>query len=164
MPLETEFSGMPEAIVIGVETWASFWPEAEPLVWLHREETAPNDPRPFEPQPELCQKYFEAGVLGIVGARVAGSLVGYSMWYLSPQIDAKGLAATQGPWYIIPQHRQSSAGFRLFEEGLRMARAAGARVAFVHHWLVGDGPKLEAYFLRKGAIPIEHTFLLQLED
>lgn len=145
------------------ETWDEIWPEVKPLLQAHREETAPDERRPFQVQEVQARALSVAGVLRIWTARLDGRLIGYSTWYVSPGLDSPTVTATQGPWYCLPAWR-SRWGLRLFQESLRGLRALGVCVCYPHHWMHGAGPRLGEYFRRLGAVPLETSYELWLEE
>lgn len=148
------------SIELRLEPWNMIWPEAKPLMARHHEEVHERDSRmPFKPALQVAQALQEAGVLKIVTARSAGQLVGYCIWYLSPDLESEDvLVASQGPWYVLPEWRASGVGIRLVRESVRHLRDAGASLILLHHW--ANNPRLGMVFGRLGAKPLETVYEL----
>jgi hypothetical protein len=148
------------------EAWATFWPDAEPLLRNHRAEVDPEAmSAPFEMNVPLAEMLDACGALVIFTAREGplASLVGYCIWTLGPSLESATLCATQGPWYVRPDRRMSPIGLRLFTRSLGALRELGVQRALPHHWATPDGERLGAYFARLGAKRIETTYSLMLE-
>lgn len=150
------------------ESWDAFWPEALPLMTLHHQELEAglaSRKASFEIDVERAKALDSAGVLVILAAREAGKLVGYCLWYLGYDLECKGLlTATQGPWFVGPEARSSTLGLRLFKESLPLLKALGVLNCFPHHWTKGAGARLESFFLRSGAEPLETVYSLWIGE
>lgn len=144
------------------ESWAEFWPEAQFLLVAHRDEVEPHARTPFVLNHSVCEALDASGSMLITSARSAESLVGYSIWFLSPQFDSLALAATQGPWFVMPEWRASGAGIRVFRKSLEALRARGVERVLPHHWGGATGPGLDKFFRRLGATPLETSYSLYL--
>lgn len=150
-----------------IERWATFWPEAEPLLRDHRAEVDPESVRSgFSVNVPIAEALDAADALLILSAREGPlrTLVGYCLWTLGPSLDSATLLATQGPWFVRPDRRASPLGLRLFARSLVVLREMGITRALPHHWATPAGARLGAYFTRLGAVPLETTYSLWLGD
>lgn len=152
-------------LVLRTERWGTFWPEAEPLFAIHRSEVGDSSPAPLRVDWRLAEQLDLAGALLIQTARSEGLLAGYCIWYISPSLESAGLlVGSQGPWFVLPEHRTGRAAVRLLKESLGALRARGVLQALPHHWMGGAGPRLGPLFERLGARPLEITYSLWLGD
>lgn len=150
-------------LTIARESWTDFWPEAEPLLASHRTEVEASSPAPFVVDTGLAAQLDAVGALVLVTARQYDKLLGYCIWTIGPNLESAGLlVASQGPWYVMPEHRASPLGLRLFHESIAILRLAGVHQALPHHWTGGAGQRLEKLFLRMGAKPLETVYSLWL--
>jgi predicted N-acetyltransferase YhbS len=143
---------------IAEESWAEFAREALPLMAQHNAELGEASPnQAFEVDQEQAQALAAAGALVILTARESGILIGYIIWFLSFNLGFKGqLNATQGPWFVKPEWRNSSAGLRLFNASLDSLRERGVQNVFAHHW--AKSPDLGPFFARKGGKLMEVVY------
>lgn len=149
---------------ISEETWASFASEALPLMAKHHKELAVASRKgKFEIDEEQALALEAAGALVILTARESGILIGYLIWFLSFDLECKGqLDATQGPWFVKQEWRNSRAGVKLFNESLERLRAKGVKNVFAHHW--SKSPALGPLFARKGGEPLEVVYSIWIGD
>lgn len=113
---------------------------------------------------ELASAMSRLGGMYIGTARESEILVGYCIWYLGPSLDSSVPTATQGPWYVRPEWRDSHAGIRMFREALRDLRERGVERVLPHHWIGGGGERLGKFFSRLGARPLETSYSLWLDE
>ena len=93
------------------------------------------------------------------GAWAGSLLVGYCIWFLTYDLESKGLLeANQGPWFVTAKWRQSSAWLRLFDLSLDLLRAREVKLAFPHHWEFGGGERLGRWFAKRGATKLESVY------
>ena len=106
----------------------------------------------------------EAGCLEITAARIDGALVGYCMWMTSQDVESEGLSIAQhGPWYVSEKYAHLRLGLKLFDRSIDHLREVGVSNAFPHHRLEGRGKALGAFYARRGAQEIQHTYSLWLD-
>ena len=156
---------MRDSAVIAWETWETIWPDAESLARAHFNEVegvlAKN--RPCRIDERAMAEAERAGSLRVVGARVAGRLVGYCTWSLLPDPESKGLTmANQGAIYVDAQF--AGLGYRMVTFSLPGLKAAGADYALMHHRMLGRGARLAVWFRRLKATLIKHEYYLWLRD
>lgn len=154
-----------EPPVIAWERWVSMWPEAEVLAAAHFAEVEGDlaKQRPFGVRADVMEQLNELGVLRIVTARVAGRLVGYCTWNVSPDIESFGtLKADQGAIYVDPEFR--GLGYAMVKFGFVALRESGVEYVFMHHRMLGRGAGLRVWFERLGATLIQHTYFLWIGD
>ena len=152
-------------VAIAWETWASVWPEGDALARAHFGEVEGNlaEKRPYEVDERLMAEAEKYGVLRVVGARVAGRLVGYCTWSLMPDPESKGLVmANQGAIYVDP--RFAGLGYKMVAFSLPGLKILGADYALMHHRMLGRGARLWVWFKRLRAILIKHEYYLWLGD
>lgn len=150
-----------------IEGWTEVWPAILELFSLHREEIGRKDIfDPLDIDSELVIQMEAANGLRIITARSDGDLVGYCIWYLSPNIETKGqLLATQGPWYVLPEWRTQGLGLELMRYALSVVKDAGAKLALLHHWVNPADPSrpdISKLFAFLGAIEVERVYALKL--
>ena len=154
-------------VVIGPERWDSLWPEADALFAEHFGEVDGGDEpeRPYRLDEPLMRAMNATGQLRIITARVDGALAGYCMWQISKDVESAGATfAEHGPWFVRPCFAALLLGPKLFDASLDDLRSLGVRMAYPHHRLRGRGAKLGAFFRRRGAVEIQHTYSLRLAE
>jgi hypothetical protein len=154
-------------VVIGPEPWDSVWPEVDALFAEHFAEVDGGDEpdRPYRLDEPTMRQANAIGQLRIVTARVDGALAGYCMWQISKDVESAGATfAEHGPWFVRPQFAALMLGPKLFDASLDDLHSLGVRMAYPHHRLRGRGAKLGAFFRRRGAIEIQHTYSLRLTE
>lgn len=104
-----------------------------------------------------------AGRLNVLCARDRGVPVGYFMVFISmdPEVQWQVIAA-QGAWYVKDDVKYVRLGLRLWSEAMGFIRGLGIKLVDLHHPIAGRGAKLEKFFLRKGARPMNKTYRLKL--
>jgi len=123
-------------------------------------------PWTFDPFPEMVEVIENAGNLVCACAREDSKLVGYLIWYLSPDLtDRISRIATQGAWYVEPAHRAHSTGERLLKVTLQHMREIGVKRAFPHFWAVGSihDAGMDKLLRRLGGKKTEVVYLIDLE-
>lgn len=156
---------MPQ-VTVELESWDQFWPEAVPLVRCHftEVESGVEPRRRNELDTEMMAALSRHGALKLFSARnVAGELIGYLTWTLTPDVESRGLLiAMQGGWYVLPGHPR--AAVQLFETSLEVLRGLGVRCVYLHHRTQGRGDALGKFFRRRGGKLIQHTYSLWIGD
>lgn len=146
------------------ESWAEFAPDAQALMQEEYDEyevlfcLEPMDLNHHE-----LALASSAGRLNVLCARDRGIPVGYFMLYLSmdPEVQSQVLAA-QGAWYVKDEAKYTRLALRLFTEAMEFVRNLGVKLVDLHHPVQGRGAKLEKFFLRQGARPMNKTYRLKL--
>lgn len=147
------------------EPWSSVWPDAKLLALLHaREVEAGVEPRRWHAVDEIImERMAELGVLRTWVARGAQGLVGYLVWQVTLDAEAKGLLIAQmGPWYVLPH--QPRVAFELFDASIAGLKALGVQLVLPHHRTQGRGAGLGKFFQRRGAKLIQHTYSLWIGE
>lgn len=154
----------PAPLTFQQEPWREMWPQGRVLAEAHFEEVGPQQrKRPFSPDESLIATMEFISALRIYTARRGGSLLGYIMWQLMPDVECRGLrSANMGPWYMSPGHPHVAHG--LFHYSLFEMKKAGVEMADLHHRLQGRGKGLGRFFQRLGARPSQHHYSLWLGD
>ena len=103
------------------------------------------------------------GSLKIITARLAGRLIGYFTWTISPDPESRGLLlGLQGAWYVAPGYPR--AAVKMFDESVRVLKSCGVKCVVPHHRLQGRGSGISRFFRRRGAVDIQHNFALWIGD
>lgn len=148
-------------ISIQLEGWETFFPDCRPLWEAHHAEIGKVEGGlPFDPNVEKGEHLVRNGTALIITARDEDRrMIGYCVFTIGETFECRGvLIGTQGPWFVVPEHRNGSAAFRMFERALKEIEARGVRRAYPHHWLVGDSPKAARIFEHFGAKPEELVY------
>jgi len=153
-----------ELIRVGRTTWEDLWPAAGPLFSQHREEIRLVEPRlRYEVDLEACASAVRSGAALAYAAHAGSVLVGYLFWYLAYSLEAKGtLVAQQGPWFVAPAFRQSSAGLRLWQTSKEELRGLGVRQLAAHR-APGSDSRLDAFFAKQGGRLVEIVWSIILD-
>jgi hypothetical protein len=123
-----------------VERWASFYPDAKPLMQRHWEEIAlDRENIKLSLDEARYQGMDDAGILHILAMRDEGRLVGYYLAFLLPHVHYKeaGLMAFTDIYFVQPESRQATNGIQIFIEAEKSLREKGVVKAYlstkVHH-------------------------------
>ncbi len=143
---------MSRTALIEPVNWATLWGSGgSDLFDLHRKEILEEDPRlPYSMNHGMIFGLEDAGMMQTLAARIDGHAVGYCIFFISPSLESFGnLCATQGPWFVHPQHRDSGLGLRLWHSSMKMLKGRGVRQVLAHRY-EGSPEGLEKFFDRKG--------------
>jgi GNAT superfamily N-acetyltransferase len=152
-----------EKVSVAFESWSMLWPECEPLMYEHWKEVRENRANlPFAVNCEVAQRLDDAGAMICLGARYQGDLIGYLIWFITPNMESVGfLQATLGPFFVLPEHEGT--GYKLWSLGLERLREIGVKTAHVHCSAVGKRrEKVKQFWRLVGAKPYEATYELVL--
>ncbi len=154
-------TGTTAAVVYTIEPWSSMWPEVESLMEEHRREVSPLGHVPMIPDVDTLHALDQAGAGVFTVARHDSVMIGYCMFFLSPDLEFAGTqAANQGPWYCVPRWR-GRVGAQLLLRALSELRRLGIHRKFLHRWERSpDGRRLDKLFERLGAHPLERVYEL----
>lgn len=155
---------MPSELTIRAPSkWARVWPEGAALFSMHEKELGIADPRlPHRIDVGLAMKLEELGVLRVVSGHDAGILIAYAFWFLSPNLMSQGkITATQGPFFVHPQWRQSRIGIQIWRESLAMLRHDDVTEVEVHSF-VGSPKGLAKLYARSGGTPFAEVWRIML--
>lgn len=143
---------------LAFESWDEIWPEAKPLFEFHHETVGASVLGPLAMDEVRMAELSAAGVLRIATARRGAELVGYCMWYMTPNLTSVGVElAQQGPWFSA----EPGVGLSLFN--FTLVHLEPATVALVHHW--PNNARLGRVFAKRyGAVEIERVFAIQLSQ
>lgn len=153
-------------VQIAMESWAKLWPDAAPLAELHFSEVdgGVEPRRRMRVDTEQLALACLAGPLKIWAARRERKLLGYVLWTVQLDPEAKGLVIAQmGPWFVV-EGEEKGLGARLFKESLAGLKSMGVQCCFPHHRMQGRGAELGKFFTSLGAIEIQHTYSLWIGD
>jgi hypothetical protein len=150
-------------LVVGWESWASMWPDAEPLARAHYAEVEGQLAlkRPFRVHVEAMQAINDAGILRLVTARLDGRLLAYCTWNVQPDVESWGLVmANQGAIYAADGFAGLNLCRRMLDFSIHELRAFGVDYLLLHHRMLGRGARLGSLFARIKAIFIKREFFL----
>ena len=89
----------------------------------------------------------------LMTARHDGQMIGYIVMVVAPTLVAEAMTtAVLTTFYVTPVHRGRTA-IRLMDAAIGEAWARGADDVILVAGIVGEGPRLDALFLRRGAVP-----------
>lgn len=163
LPLKAEApAAAPERLIVGLESWDTFWPDADALARRHWDEVdgGVEPRRVYAPDAAKMRALQTLGIMQIVTARQAGRLVAYATWNITPDIESmRLLIAQQGAWYAAPDAPRG-AGYRVFEYSVAWLRSLGVHMIYPHHRTQGRGADLGPFFRRWGAKHIQNTYSL----
>ena len=108
-------------------------PELMKLFPVHFQELALNKEKaPLDPQIDIYMERERRGELMFVAVRKTGELIGYFIGFVAPGLHYKTcLTLTMDIFYIAPEHRGSSAGYKLFKFVEQEAKNRGVKRMFV---------------------------------
>jgi hypothetical protein len=151
--LRSEAAAGADFVWCGREPWESMADEAIALGKAHFLESNAGIPEwySYEVDKAALDAANSCGALVIWTVRINCELVGYLIWQLGFDTEAKGqLMATQGVWFVEPSAPQGL-GIRMMNESLEYLWTCGAKVVHFHHPMSGRGAKLGKLFQRLGA-------------
>ena len=149
---------------LNFEPWINIEDEMMPLMALHHQEVGIARPVAFRPDVEQARALCEVGALVTTTVRQGGNLIGYCMWFITFDLESCGTTiASQGPFFVAPPHRKSTAGLRLLDFSVAKFREIGISNVLLHHWVDGAGERLAKKFARMGAKPLESVWSLWLD-
>ena len=116
-----------------VEPWATFIPEAKPLLPGHWEELAlDKDKVPLDPIYEIYDAKDRAGEVVVVTGRKDGALVAYFIGFIAPGLHYRTcLTCTMDIFYVLPEYRGENAGIYLFKAVEAECKRRGVQRLFV---------------------------------
>lgn len=106
-----------QEITIQTESFMERLEELQVLLPLHYEELALDKEHvPLDPMYEVYEKYEKDNNLLFVTIRKGGELIGYFIGFIAPGLHYRTcLTCTMDIFYLHPDHRGSSLGYKLFE-------------------------------------------------
>ena len=150
-------------ITFEIESFTDNLPELKTILPLHYEELAlDQDKVPLSPQYDIYEAREAAGELIFVTARQKGELIGYFIGFISAGLHySTCLTCIMDIFYIHPEHRGSSFGFKLFEFVENELKRRG-----VDRWFVGSKCHLDASWLfeKLGFERVEVTYSKYMGD
>lgn len=146
---------------IEIEHWETFFPDCLALLAEHSAElSGKNDKAPFDLNAEAFSAMDKADVLQIVSARDNGVLIGYCMFDIGFSLESKNLlCGTLRPFFVKKECR-GTLGIKLFLKSVDALKERGVRQIYVHHYLTSNSKKLQKFFQRIGAKPVQHEYSL----
>lgn len=120
-------------ITVMLESFEERLPELLPLLPLHYEELALNqDKVPLDPQYGIYIERERRGELMFMVVRDAGELIGYFIGFVAPGLHYQTcLTLIMDIFYVHPDHRGNSTGFKLFKAAEEEAKRRGVQRMFV---------------------------------
>ena len=119
--------------IIAKESLASVWREIQPLLFEHWREVAIHADIPLTPDRALYEQADKDGKLCIITARVDRALVGYAVYFVSPNPHYRqSLQAIQDIFFVQPSLRGAFIGTRLIKESDIILKAMGVQLVFHH--------------------------------
>jgi hypothetical protein len=119
--------------------------------------------RPYGPDYNSAVALEKLGVLKVLTARRDGELVGFLVWTVDFDLESYGtLIANQGAWYVKPGN--PLVAHKMFDRFIQELRQIGVKFVYLTHSVRGRGSELGRFFLRKGAVPKSHTYVMKLGD
>lgn len=143
------------------EHFSAIKEEILPLLQEHANALSPHMGKyPLRINAEVYHKLEECGLLHIMVARAKGRIVGYCSFIKSASLHYAGVINFDADaFYLKPQYRKGTAGYRLLKESHRMCKEAGATHIVQRCKIHADLTKL---FERMGFKKIEYTFLKEV--
>lgn len=146
-----------------LESFEERLPELMPLLPLHYEELALNqDKVPLDPQYEIYIERERRGELMFMVLRDRGELIGYFIGFVAPGLHYRTcLTLIMDIFFIHPEHRGNSSGFKMFKAVELEAKRRG-----VDRMFVGSKVHLDASWLfeKLGYEPVEKFYTHWLGD
>lgn len=144
-----------------VEDWAdcwrdmaALWPEHHKEIALHHAEV------PLDPDLEQYSFMQAHGQLAVLVGRSEGRIVGYYISIIKPHLHYKStLHAFTDVYYIAPEFRQGTTGWRMLNEMKTLWKARGVKKAFTATKLHLD---ISPLLKRQGWLPAESTHCILL--
>lgn len=154
---------MPAMLTAQVESYSACTEELKRHYPRHWEELALNKEHvPLAPQYDVYLAKDAAGEVLLVTLRKAGEMVGYFIGFIGPALHYKTcLTLTMDIFYVLPEHRNGSAGAKLFRAAEAEARRRGVQRMFVGSKAHKDASVL---FKRLGYEPVETFYSLWMGD
>jgi hypothetical protein len=153
-------------LTIDLELWSeAWWRDARTLAEAHFQEVdgGVEPRRRFKLDERLMGLLDEAGSLKILSARLAGEMIGYFTWNITPDVESEGLIiAQQGAWYVAPGN--PGVGAKMFDRSVQVLKQFGVQCIFPHHRVQGRGSHIGRFFESRGAKLIQYTFCLWIGD
>jgi len=148
-------------LIVKLESFSTFYPDAIPLLERHWEEIAHFQDIPLDVDLVLYQAMEEAGALRCFAARIDGELVGYVVYLVRANGHyRKSLQAVQDVLFIAPEHRRSGLGFSMVKAADDALRAEGVQAVYQHSKLAFDiGP----FLLPQGYEAVETIYVKRLD-
>jgi hypothetical protein len=153
-----------------VESFATVWPEAEPLTRPHWEEIAKNKGLlTLNPDLDKYERLESGGHLLLVTARADGSLVGYFLWIIVPHPHYKHVQAAEEDLHFISTEyrsggrygRDRSYGFELLKAARDAAIARGARLLAMREKVGHEHPALMEAL---GFVPTDVAYTMAVKE
>lgn len=123
--------------------------EGGDMLRAHYDEVALHkDVMVLRPRWDAYQRMQAANQCFILGARIAGKLVGYTTNFIAPHMHYASLVVCQNDAvFVLPEHRKTSLGLRLMKDTEAEAKARGARLML---WHAKEGTRLDSVLSRMG--------------
>ena len=150
-------------ITFAIESFTENLPELKVILPLHYKELALDQGKvPLSPQYDIYEVRENAGELIYITARENGELIGYFIGFINPGLHySTCLTCIMDIFYIHPEHRGSSFGFKLFNFVEKELLRRG-----VDRWFVGSKVHLDAswFFEKLGFQRVEITYSKYIGD
>lgn len=151
-------------ITTQIENLTKGLPELMPLLPIHWKELALNqDYVPLDPQYNTYLRDDANGIITYVTCRKDGVLIGYFVFFVAPGKHYKTcLTAIMDLFYVHPEHRGDSCGWKLLECAKTELKRRG-----VKRWFVGHKEHSKAagvLFEKFGFEKVESTYSMWLGE
>lgn len=145
-------------ITFQTESFDAFWPDAAPLLLRHWEEIALKDLNgPLDVDVQMYRNLDAAGVLHITTARDDGNLVGYAVYFLTPNLHYRSLlTADADVFFLVPEYRRGLTGLHLLKAAERALSSSGVTVVMQKTKVAHD---CGALFRRMGYAHVENLWM-----
>lgn len=139
------------------EKFADIVEEVKPLLYEHWKELANHqDIRPLDPNYELYTLLSNNDILRIYTVRTEGKLIGYSCFYVSPNLHYRTwLYASCDVYYIDPAYRTSGVGKDMIGHIERQLKALGVKAVMIQDKV---NHSHEKFFKFLGYTPVEQHY------
>jgi GNAT superfamily N-acetyltransferase len=134
-------------ITCAVELFPPFLEEVKPVFPIHWEELALHkDKVPLDPQYDIYLQKDRDGQILLVVARENGKLIGYFVGFVGRHLHYKSyLTCGMDIFYVLPQHRGSRVGIKLFKTVEAECKRRGIQTLIVGSKLHKDASWLFEY-------------------
>lgn len=151
-------------VTFHLETWRDYAsdPACEALWAEHYAEIAGDKSLPMGPDGPFFSFCDANGMLQLLTARRAGTMIGYCILLVKPHPHYRSvLCGFEDSYFLTQSERQGWTGVRLIKESLKALRKRGARRAYFMTKLDHDVSRL---FSRLGGKESDRVFQFNLEE
>ena len=148
------------SLELKMELIAEVWKEIDVLARMEHAEMEVGW-RPYQPDWMSMVTLENGGTYKTLIARKDGEMIGYLMWMIDFDIEARGiLIVHQCAWFVKPGHFSVAA--RMFEWARAEWKRLGVKFVYLHNSERGRGQTIGKFFERQGAFHCSNTYVLPL--